>query len=131
MLYEIAKGAHLLSLFIWIGGMIAVLVALRAPQREFLQAIKVYDRSVTTPAMIAALIFGVLLGVLGGWFSSGWLGLKIILVLVLTGLHGVLVGRLRRTITNNGVVPGNSLDMLILVGPLVLLLIILLVVMKP
>ena len=131
MLYEIAKVAHLLSLFIWIGGMIAVLVALHAPQREVLQAIKVYDRSVTTPAMIAALIFGILLGVLGGWFSSGWLGLKIILVLALTGLHGVLVGRLRRTVTNNVVVPGNSLNMLILVGPLVLLLIILLVVMKP
>ena len=90
MIYELTKAVHLISLFVWIGGMIAVAIALRSPSGSDLKPLKAYDQAVTAPAMILALLFGILLGVLGDWFSSGWLGVKIVLVLVLSGMHGAL-----------------------------------------
>ncbi|MEM9342288.1 MAG: CopD family protein [Pseudomonadota bacterium] len=131
MLYELTKAAHLLSLFVWIGGMIAVAVALRFPMGTHLKPLKAYDRAVTTPAMILALAFGILLGVQGGWFSSAWLGMKILLVLGLSGLHGALVGKLRRTIWEDVRESEASGRTLIPVGFVLLSLIVLLVTIKP
>jgi putative membrane protein len=46
---------------------------------------------IINPAMILSWILGVWLGVAGGWFSSGWLSLKLVLVLALSALHGFYV----------------------------------------
>lgn len=126
MMYEIVKAAHLVALFVWIGGMVAVALALRFPARAHLVPLKAYDRRVSTPAMILALLFGILLGVMGDWFSSTWLGLKILLVLGVAGLHGALVGKLRRAVTEGSddrqVMSGSSLAIgLALLGAIVLL----------
>ncbi|SFJ86667.1 CopD family protein [Jannaschia pohangensis] len=131
MLYELTKAAHLISLFVWIGGMVAVALALRYPALIHMKPLKAYDRAVTTPAMILALIFGILLGVQGGWFTSAWLGIKIVLVLVLSGLHGALVGKLRRAIwdSSDQVVAGGRVFLPVGLGLLVL--IVLLVTLKP
>ncbi|EBA10717.1 CopD family protein [Roseobacter sp. CCS2] len=131
MLYELTKAAHLVTLFVWIGGMVAVGLALRYPSSNFLTPLKAYDRTVTTPAMIAALLFGILLGVQGGWFSSAWLGGKIVLVLALSGLHGALVGRLRRAIWESprDTKPGGRI--FLPAGLVILTLIVLLVTLKP
>lgn len=131
MLYELTKAAHLVSLFVWIGGMVAVALALRYPADGFLKPLKAHDRAITTPAMIAALGFGIILGIEGGWFSSAWLGGKIMLVLVLSGLHGALVGRLRKAAWER---PGEMHPqgkMFLPVGLIVLALIVLLVTIKP
>ena len=85
----------------------------------------------TTPAMLLALSFGILLGVQGGWFSSGWLGRKILLVLGLSGLHGALVGKLRRAIWE---IPGGAergVRLFLPIGATLLALIVLLVTIKP
>ena len=132
MLYELTKTAHLVALFVWIGGMVTVALALRYPADVlFLKPLKSYDRAVTTPAMIAALLFGILLGIQGGWFSSAWLWMKIILVLVLSGLHGALVGKLRKAIWERPreMKPGGAI--FLPVGFVVLMLILLLVPFKP
>ena len=132
MLYELTKTAHLVALFVWIGGMVTVALALRYPADVlFLKPLKSYDRAVTTPAMIAALLFGILLGIQGGWFSSAWLWMKIILVLVLSGLHGALVGKLRKAIWESPreMKPGGAI--FLPVGFVVLMLILLLVTFKP
>ncbi len=131
MLYELTKAAHLVSLFVWIGGMVAVALALRAPDPAHMKAVKAYDRAVTTPAMILALLFGILLGVQGGWFSSAWLGMKIVLVLVLSGLHGALVGTLRRTIWEGPTPPVTRGRPFLPVGLVLVVLIVLLVTTKP
>ena len=131
MLYDLTKAAHLIALFVWIGGMAAVALALRFPALVHMKPLKAYDRAVTTPAMILALSFGILLGVQGGWFSSGWLGVKILLVLGLSGLHGALVGRLRSAIWEcpGDAKPSNRL--FLPVGLALLTLIVLLVTIKP
>ncbi|WP_308916472.1 CopD family protein [Jannaschia sp. LMIT008] len=131
MLYELAKAAHLVSLFAWIGGMVVVAVALRHPAPAHLRPLKAYDRAVTTPAMILALALGILLGVLGGWFQSAWLGPKILLVLVLAGLHGALVGRLRRATWEDEVGPARGNRLFLPAGLALVVAIVLLVVLKP
>jgi len=130
MVYELSKAAHLVSLFVWIGGMIAVGLALRYPAANFLGPLKTYDRAVTTPAMIAALLFGILLGIQGGWFTSFWLGAKITLVLGLAGVHGALVGKLRRAITEGSGRVQNGGKVLLPIGLVLLTLIVLLVTLK-
>ncbi len=102
MTYALVKAAHLVSLFMWIGGMVAVAIALKHPDRSFLDQLKVYDQAVTSPAMVAAWVFGISLAVMGGWFSQFWLAIKVPLVLVLSGLHGVLAGKLRRYTSDTG-----------------------------
>ena len=131
MLYELTKAAHLVSLFVWIGGMLAVGLALRYPTDGYLKPLKAYDRLVTTPAVILALSFGVLLGSQGGWFSSGWLGMKILLVLCLSGLHGALAGKLRRAIWESPGGAQSSGQFFLPIGAVLLALIVLLVTTKP
>ncbi|MGB6231670.1 MAG: hypothetical protein WBF53_16255 [Litorimonas sp.] len=96
-----------------------------------MKPLKAYDRAVTTPAMILALALGITLGVLGGWFSSAWLGAKILLVIGLSGLHGALTGRLRRAIweTDGKPAPGGHLFLPMGLG--LVALIVLLVTLKP
>ncbi len=98
MIYTLIKAAHLVSLFVWISGMVAVALSLRHPVLSFLKQLKTYDRIITSPAMVAAWVFGILLAVQGGWFAQSWLAMKIPLVLILSGLHGVLAGKLRRSV---------------------------------
>src|SRR5260370_38924358 len=55
-------------------------------------------RAIINPAMVANWVFGLWLGWLGpdsryGWFASGWLWAKIILVLALSAVHGLLAPR--------------------------------------
>ncbi|MEO1018179.1 MAG: CopD family protein [Pseudomonadota bacterium] len=130
MIYVLTKAAHLVSLFVWIGGMVAVAVSLRFPALTLMERLKAYDRAVTTPAMILAWSFGILLAVQGGWFSQSWLGLKILLVLVFSGLHGALAGRLRRA-TKGPNEPEASGPLLMLLGFVLVTLIVLLVTIKP
>ena len=96
MIYALTKAAHLLSLFLWIGGMLTVSWCLRFPCHADWKRLKAYDRAVAAPAMVSAWIFGMMLAVQGGWFSQTWLVVKIPLVLLMSGLHGVLAGKLRR-----------------------------------
>ncbi len=131
MIYELTKIAHLVSLFVWIGGMIAVALALRYPAPIHMQPLITYDRTVTTPAMVLALLFGILLGVQGGWFASAWLGAKILLVLALSGLHGALVGKLRRAIREDSSEANSSSRMYLPLGFVILAGIVMLVTIKP
>lgn len=98
MTYVIVKAAHIVCLFVWISGMVAVALCLRFPVLAFMEKLKAYDRAVTTPAMVLALCLGLFLAIQGGWFWQSWLVLKILLVLVLSGIHGALTGRLRRAV---------------------------------
>ena len=103
MLYLWLKAFHIVAVVTWVGGLLLVAVALAAsgPRPEggttvWLAAVRRWDRQVTSPAMLAAWALGLTLALQGGWFPSGWLTAKLVLVLGLSGFHGVLTGRLRR-----------------------------------
>ena len=100
------KAAHVASVLLFVGGTFALLLAGAAlstrrpgetdPAGSLRAAVRWWDARVTLPAMVAAWGFGLWIAISGAWFASGWLQAKLVLVLLLSGLHGVLAGRLRR-----------------------------------
>ena len=74
-------------------------------QHRLVRILRAWHRRVTTPAMIVVWALGIALAFSGSWFSSSWLQVKLALVIVLSGLHGVQSGALRRL---EGGLPGRS-----------------------
>ena len=103
-MYVWIKALHVAAVMIWIGGMLASalqIAALRsAPlthaQLRSIDVGRVWDRRVTTPAMLFSWILGLALAMLGGWFPARWLMLKVVVIVLLSALHGVMAGSLRR-----------------------------------
>ena len=48
---------------------------------------------ILTPSLIVVWVLGLLLAMQGGAFSLGWFHAKLLLVIVLTGYHGIMVAR--------------------------------------
>ena len=53
-------------------------------------------RTILTPAMVVTLLAGITLATGEGAWSQGWLGAKLVLVLLMTGVHGLLAGHTKR-----------------------------------
>jgi uncharacterized membrane protein len=106
IIYLIIKTGHIVAVFVWVGGMLAVaalLAALRPtegtfllPEARLLEAARRWQRRAVTPAMLVALGLGLTLAHRGHWFAAGWLHAKLMLALGLAALHGVLAASLRR-----------------------------------
>lgn len=104
--YLIFKALHVASVVIWIGGMLVgtltfmVLSALPVPRGEnatnAIAIVRRWDRTITTPAMLLAWAIGIYMAVEAGWFYAPWLNIKLLIVVVLSALHGMLSGGLRR-----------------------------------
>jgi uncharacterized integral membrane protein (TIGR00701 family) len=101
------KALHIIAVVTWVGGLLVVAVAIgavsgargendMASRAAFLARVRQWDRRVTTPAMLAVWILGLALALTGHWFPQAWLVVKSALVLLLSALHGVLSGNLRR-----------------------------------
>lgn len=52
-------------------------------------------RGITTPAMVATLLFGVLLATVQEQWTAGWLHAKVVLILLLAVCHGVMARLVR------------------------------------
>jgi putative membrane protein len=88
-------------------------------------------RGIANPALVAAIVFGLLLAWQGHWFSAHWLHAKILLVLILSTFHG-MCSRWRRQLANGTCTKTprffrmvNEVPTLLLIG------IVILVVVKP
>ncbi len=100
MLYSVLKTLHLISNFLLIGGMLinAFVIAMVPPTIRVgvLDALRKYDRTVTTAALAGTWIFGLWLAIGYVGFSGGWLHAKLVLVTLLSALHGMQQGWMRR-----------------------------------
>ncbi|WP_052183020.1 CopD family protein [Rhizobium sp. YS-1r] len=100
MLYFVIKALHLLSDFLLIGGMLinAFVIGMVPPAIRVgvISALRRYDRIVTTAALGGAWIFGLWLAFGYGFYTSGWFGFKFLIVVVLSALHGMQGGWMRR-----------------------------------
>ncbi|MGK9050790.1 CopD family protein [Neorhizobium petrolearium] len=100
MLYFVIKALHVLSDFLLIGGMLinAFVIGMVPPAIRVgvIAVLRKYDRTVTTAALAGAWIFGLWLifGYVG--FSDGWLHAKLLLVILLSALHGMQQSWMRR-----------------------------------
>lgn len=102
MMYQWIKAFHIIAVIAWMAGMLylpRLFVYHCAAEKGSIQSetFKVMERrllrAIINPAMIATWVLGLWLTWHGpdsrfGWFASGWLGAKLMLVLVLSGLHG-------------------------------------------
>ena len=109
--YDWAKALHVISVLAWMAGMmylprLFVYHAESPVGSEKSETFKIMERrlyrGITTPAMVATWVFGLWLAFGFGIvdFSQGWMWLKAILVIALSGVHG-LYGRLLRDFAND------------------------------
>lgn len=110
-MYEWVKTLHILSIIAWMAGMLYlprlfVYHADAAVGSDKSETFKVMERrlyrGITTPAMLASWLFGLWLAFGFGIvdFSQGWMWLKAVMVLALSGIHG-WYGRLTRDFAND------------------------------
>lgn len=106
MIYLWIKGLHIGATLIFAGGLMLLAVVtsglmwvhgvLLPQDRRIVNAVLLWDRRVTAPALGVVWATGLGLAVWGGWFGQAWLTGKIVLVVALSALHGVLSATLRR-----------------------------------
>ena len=93
------KALHVISVIAWMAGMLYlprlfVYHADRAPGSEASEMLKVMERrllrAIINPAMIATFVFGGLLLATPGMidWSAWWIHAKLVLVVIMSGLHG-------------------------------------------
>jgi putative membrane protein len=144
-MYEWIKALHIIAVIAWMAGMLylpRLFVYHCAAEIGSVQSetFKVMERrllrAIINPAMIATWVFGLALACLGpdsryGWFASGWLWAKIVLVLALSAVHGLLA-RWTRDFAHDRNRHSQKFYRIINEVPTVLMiLIVLLVVLKP
>jgi putative membrane protein len=103
-MYEWIKALHVIAVISWMAGMLYL-------PRLFVyhcesetgsrqsETFKVMERrllkAIINPAMIVTWLAGLYLAWAGHWLSAGWLQMKLLLVLVLSGIHGFFSRRVR------------------------------------
>ena len=103
MMYEWVRAAHIIFVIAWMAGMLMlprlIVYQIEAePQGELFtkmdEAIKRLRHIILTPTMTLAWILGLAM-IAMRWpeiMSQGWLHLKLLLVLIISGFHGYFVG---------------------------------------
>ena len=98
-LYLWAKAFHVIAVIAWMAGLLYlprlfVYHAEAAAGSEKSETFKVMERrllrAIINPAMIVTWVLGLWLAWTGDWFTAGWLHGKLLLVVLLSGLHGYL-----------------------------------------
>jgi putative membrane protein len=103
-MYEWAKALHVIAVISWMAGMLYLPrlfvyhceAAIGSAQSE---TFKVMERrllkAIINPAMAATWILGLYLAWAGHWFTAGWFHGKLLLVILMSGVHGFLSARVR------------------------------------
>ena len=116
--YDLVTLLHVTADFVFVAGLLAAALLLAAlsthdaaqlaRERRLVVAMRRLHRAVTTPALVIAWACGVWLALQVGWFHSGWLQVKLALVLALSALHGLLSAGLRRASADTPAPPARA-----------------------
>jgi putative membrane protein len=99
-LYPWLKALHVIAIIAWMAGMLYlprlfVYHCDAEPGSKQSETFKVMERRLLTviinPAMVVSWALGLWLVWSGGWHAAGWLQAKVVLALILSGLHGFFV----------------------------------------
>jgi len=103
-IYPWIKAFHVVAVIAWMAGMLYlprlfVYHSASEPGSAQSETFKVMERrllgAIINPAMIVTWVLGLWLAWAGGWYRSGWLEAKVVLVLVLSGVHGLFARHVR------------------------------------
>jgi putative membrane protein len=140
MIFGIVKSLHIISIVSWMAGLLyfprlLVYHSQLSANSDTRAVFETMERRVLKvimlPAMLASWAFGLWLVVLAGAWTQGWLHAKLVLVLVLSGLHGFLAKEARR-LAQGGQARGTRFYRIVNEVPTVILVVIVfLVVLKP
>jgi putative membrane protein len=134
------KALHLAAVLVWVGGLFAAAFAIAAAsmgsadgrgRMALLEGVRRWDQRVTSPALLIVWGAGLALALQGAWFPASWLIIKLAIVVLLSALHGVLSGTLRRLAHPDAASPPSWLHhapLLIVSGVIAIVLV---VVVKP
>jgi len=98
-MYEWLKAFHIIAVIAWMAGMLylpRLFVYHCSADAGSMQSetFKVMERrllrAIMTPAMIVTWLLGLWLAWRGNWFAAPWLHAKLALVILLSGLHGMM-----------------------------------------
>lgn len=140
MLYLWIKAFHVIAIIAWMAGMLylpRLFVYHCETQKGSIQSetFKIMERrllkAIINPAMITAWVLGLYLVWAGGWYTSGWLHAKVLLVLILSGLHGFLSKAVKVFAADKNVRPAKFYRMINEVPTVLMIGIVILVIVKP
>ncbi|WP_248306813.1 protoporphyrinogen oxidase HemJ [Bosea sp. AAP35] len=139
-MYDWIKAVHVLAVISWMAGMLYlprlmvyhVDSAVGSIQSE---TFKIMERrllkGIMNPAMIVTWVLGLYLAWDAFGFRGGWLHGKILLVVLLSGIHGYLAGRVRAFAEDRNQKSGRFYRILNEVPAVLLVGIVILVIVKP
>ncbi len=121
-LYPYLVALHVTAVVFLVGGMLAhermsSAIARHSQDRQAdsLTALRKLDQQVTTPALLLTWVLGLTLALWMGWLPTHWLQLKLFVVVLLSALHGIQAGRLRRSLAQgklHSAIPGVGIAIL-------------------
>ena len=116
--YDLVRVLHIGADIVFVTGLLAGMLVLAAlsfqaapdllKERRLVAAMHRVNRVVTGPALVLAWACGLWMAWQAGWFSSGWLHVKLVVVLALSALHGGLSAALRRASADAPRVPARA-----------------------
>ncbi|SFJ93616.1 putative membrane protein [Bosea sp. OK403] len=139
-MYEWIKAFHVMAVIAWMASMLylpRLMVYHAEAQTGSIQSetFKIMERrllkGIMTPSMIVTWILGLYLAWSGFGFKGGWLHGKILLVFILSGIHGYLVGRVRAFAEDRNLKSARFYRIINEVPAVLMALIVILVVVKP
>ena len=140
MLYLWLKAFHVIAVIAWMAGMLylpRLFVYHSETQKGSIQSdtFKIMERrllkAIINPAMIVAWVLGLYLVWQGGWYASGWLHAKVLLVLILSGFHGFLSRLVKDFAADRNTRPARFYRMINEVPTVLMIGIVILVIVKP
>ncbi len=139
-MYEWIKALHIIAVIAWMAAMLYLprlfvyhaTAAVGSPSSE---TFKVMERrllkAIMTPAMIVVWIAGLWLMWQGGFLASGWMHVKLLLVLIMTGIHGWFAGMVKAFAADRNMRDAKFFRIINEVPTVLMILIVIFVVVKP
>jgi putative membrane protein len=139
-MYLWIKALHVIAIISWMAGMLYlprlfVYHTDAEPNSVQAKTFEVMEHRlltyIITPAMAVAWITGIALVLQGGWLTAGWLHAKLVLVLILSAMHGVLSRWTREFRTGKNTHSQKFYRIINEVPTVLMILIVILVVVQP
>ena len=139
-MYEWIKAFHVVAVISWMAGMLylpRLMVYHAEAQTGSIQSetFKIMERrllkGIINPAMILTWVLGLYLAWYAFGFKGGWLHAKLLLVVILSGIHGILVKHVRAFAEDKNLKSPRYFRIINEVPAVLMLAIVILVVVKP